>query len=1097
MNAIGEPPEKPARKSRRRNRILAIVGGAAVLIAVWLTGIPQERVTDWGLEYFLRTGVQLKYSSVYGALHIDTLSLFPGIDERGLAVIQISDLTIDYDLFPKDGRWIREVVIGKLAIRLDATDPANPNFAFINRLLAQDDSEPLSKSVIPKIVRINSIALAMAGQPQGTIDGQPFQLIGLSIAGLHATAEIDGERITQATLAGDGITTRTWTGLGAPAAESNHGRIQIAFHADAKSSRLDTIVVDLPGLLEIHGTAFTAHDETVGGHRIEIATLKIGGAGFNSDTMPIAFEHIDASGITIDSNSESPWDIPCTVTGLRVGDAEHPLYQGDLQLSVKRRAESDIELTIGLNEGQQIYARFDPENGSVVASVDAWTLEMLTSAVPPAYRDRLTELPDFRNFSLTLAASAPNVDEWLEGTSQEPMPFDFSIFGDAALVQDSKEGGIRIEAAGNGTWTSEGFASAVAHGGITIAGERAEFGVERGADESISANVSLDDVKVGRWLTLAFGDIPVGSDSGTLNGTLTYDGSTGGGDLTLSRGEERATLSIAIAGAAATSDDPLRVTAIAESGGTATLNYEASGETWNGTLEFTSFDLGRLARLVGFEGDFVGTATGHANVSRNADAAHGDALARLENVRSDDWSLNPEAPIEVAIAFESDADFQSVQGSATRISLGGETIVSIDRWDWTQDPWQFNAKAEATLDLGKHGKAFGIEGWGGQAQASLSIDHQQDRWQAPVHVVWNNPQFPGLEEVNAGPITIEGNLARQANATATTLTNGNVTWGEHTRVSLPHAAIETSPFGVVGDVKIETDLTLLIALGVLQYVDGAMNAEGEIRLIDGNPQFDLNIDADIAALELPDSIAAAYTAHVTGQISYDGRYGGAGTFNAASASSAGALLTDIAGGYAFTGDRLSLSDVSGQLYGGKLLGQGQVELLTGTYNGEFQADINRLDLDRFTKEFEPGEFRFTGISDGEVYARWSTVGLSGARFTLTSTEGFSLDRETVETMLTTSALPDQWGMRWIRKRINKKMIGTEPQRPFDSARVDLELRQTDGEPDRLLGPISLKSETLDFNIDWTVDVNAIYAAMESDLAAVENFSVGTVQSTDQ
>ena len=244
-------------------------------------------------------------------------------------------------------------------------------------------------------------------------------------------------------------------------------------------------------------------------------------------------------------------------------------------------------------------------------------------------------------------------------------------------------------------------------------------------------------------------------------------------------------------------------------------------------------------------------------------------------------------------------------------------------------------------------------------------------------------------------------------------------------------------------------------------------------------------------------MASATGAKLAGRVTYDGAYGGSGTLSAADATSAGAVVTQIAGGYEFTGDRLRLNDVTGKLYGGDVLGTGLVELLTGTYNNEFQADITRLDLDRFTKEFQPGEFRLTGIANGDVYVRSSTAGLSGARFFLTSTENFTLDRETVETLLTTSAIPDRWGMRWIRNRINKKMVGEEPQRPFDSARVDLRLQQAEGEPDRLLGPITLKSETLDMNIEWAVDVEAIYAAMESDLTAVENISTGAVQSDNQ
>ncbi len=1089
MNAIGEPPDKPARKPRRRDRILAVVGGAAVVIAVWLTGIPQERLGDWGLEHFLGTGVQCEYGSTFGALHIDSLLLFATIEEQGPPVIQIRDLTIDYELFAKNGRKIREVVIGELTVRLDALDIANPNFAFLIPLLTNDDSDPLPPSVIPERVRIENIAVALAVKPSGAIDGQPFEALGMNIAGLKALVELDGNHVTRAALTGEDVTTRTWVGKVANGMQHDQGRVQVAFHGDATTSRFDNLHVDLPGLLELEGIGST--------EQAELATLKVSGEGFQSDAMPFAFDQIDASGIMFDSNADPSLTLPCAITGLRVGATEQPLYDGALQITANRVADNNIEIVIGLNEGQRIDVLLAPDQGNVIAAVETWTPEMLEAAVPAAYRSRLAELPEFNAFNLTLAASAPNIRAWFDDASLQPLPFDFSMFGDATLPREANDGGLRIEAAGTGVWSGEALDSASAKGGIVIAGERAEFAVARAADRTLESTLNFDDVKIGRWLKLAFGDIPVGSDSGILNGSVAYDGVTGNGELTLSKGNERAIVSASITGASNTPNDPLAVVATVESGGKANLNYESANKAWSGAVDFEAFDIGRLARLVGYESDIAGTATGRARVARTLDTADGEVTARLDGIQSDDWSLNPDAPIELAASFTSDADFQHVQGRATHVALGGETLASVDRWEWTQEPWRLSAKAEANLDLAKHGKAIGVEGWSGQAQATVSIVHEQDRWKAPAHVVWTDPRIPGLNDFYAGPITFDGDLARSPNATATTLTNGRVAWGEHTQVSLPRASVETSPFGVIGEVNIDSDLTVLVALGVLQYVDGTMNAQGEVRLIDGNPQFELTVDGTVAGLEMPDSLAVGSAAHVAGQITYDGEYGGSGTFSAGSAFSGGALLTDIAGGYAFTGDRLTLSDVAGQLYGGNVLGRGQVELLTGTYNGEFNADITRLDLDRFTKEFEPGEFRLTGISNGEAYVRWSTVGLSGARFLLTSTEGFSLDRETVETMLTTSALPDQWGMRWIRKRINKKMIGDDPQRPFDSARVDLNLYQAEGEQDRLMGPITLKSETLDFNIDWTIDLDAIYAAMESELADVENISTGAVQSENQ
>ncbi len=1097
MNAIGDLPEKPVRKSRRRDRWLAIGGAFAVIIVVWLSEVPQERIGDWAFEHFIGTGVQFEYGSAIGALHIDSLTLFSTIEEEGPPVIQINGLSIDYDLFPKDGRWIREVVVEGMTVLADATDPDKPNFAFIQALLAEDDSEPLPASVIPKSVRVENIAISAAGKPTGSFEGKPFPLVGLSVVGLSANAELDGDRVTHATLAGDGIRTRTWTGNAANAIEDVDGYVEIVFDGDDSESQLDIVDVNLPGLIAVAGMASSAVTESASHHHVEFSTLKLDGTRFDDAALPIAFAHIDASGFRVDEGTGHRWEIPCAITGLRLGNSDQPLYNGDLQLAVDRADSNDVELAVTLNDGQLISAQFNPELGSAVASVDAWTPEMIESAVPPTYRDRLSAIPEYRTLSLTFAASAPNLNEWIEQSQDESLVFDFSVFGDAALPQDTKESGFRIESAGNGVWGENTLTSATVKGGIVIAGERAAFDVARKADESFASTMTFDDVNVGRWLKLALGDVPVGTDSGVLNGTIAYDGTTGNGDVTLSRGKENLTLTATIAGATHTPNAPLHVVADVTSGGTANLTFNASGDVWDGAVDLASFDVGRLARLIGFEGDIVGVASGRASVVHDADTAQGKAEARLDGVRSEEWSLQPDGPIELAIAFESDPDFQSIQGGATQVSLNGETIMSMDRWDWTQDPWQFTTTAEAKLDLDTHGKAIGVEGWGGDVQATLSITHQRDRWQAPVRVVWNDPKIRGLEDLYAGPITVEGNLSRAPEAIATTLTIGNVAWGEHTQVKLPRATIESSPFGVIGEVNIESDMTVLVALGAIQYVDGAMTADGEVRLIDGNPQFDLTVDANVAALEMPNGMAAATNARLMGGVSYDGQYHGEGTFSTGTATSAGAILTEIAGGYAFNDDRLALKDVAAKLYSGDVTANGEIELLTGTYNSELNAGITRLDLDRFTKEFEPGEFRLTGMADGELYVRWSTDSLSGARFGMTSTEGFSLDRETVETLLTSRALPDQWGMRWIAKRINKKMVGDEPQRPFDSARIDLLLQQAEGEQDRLTGPISLKSETLDFNIEWAIDLEAIYAAMESELSSVENISAGAVESENQ
>jgi hypothetical protein len=215
---------------------------------------------------------------------------------------------------------------------------------------------------------------------------------------------------------------------------------------------------------------------------------------------------------------------------------------------------------------------------------------------------------------------------------------------------------------------------------------------------------------------------------------------------------------------------------------------------------------------------------------------------------------------------------------------------------------------------------------------------------------------------------------------------------------------------------------------------------------------------------------------------------GTGRLRAVDVAAAGAVFNDPAGAITMDEGRVKTSDATGSLYGGAVrIEDAEIDLFGGTGAGRFRARLEGVDLDRFTKEYEPPAVKLTGLADGLVDFEWNADGLTAFDLELTSTRNFTLNREVIEQLLMTSVTGQVRGLKFLNRRIRKKTIGEAPQRPFDRAAVTLRLVGDTYETQRLEGPVLLESETLDFTIDLRIDVRALADALKlQQEAQIEN-----------
>ena len=132
--------------------------------------------------------------------------------------------------------------------------------------------------------------------------------------------------------------------------------------------------------------------------------------------------------------------------------------------------------------------------------------------------------------------------------------------------------------------------------------------------------------------------------------------------------------------------------------------------------------------------------------------------------------------------------------------------------------------------------------------------------------------------------------------------------------------------------------------------------------------------------------------------------------------------------------------------------------------------------------------KLTGIASGNGSLKYSGAGLEELSLVARSTEGFSLDRKTVEDLVLRNNAGGI-GDNQLRK-VLKDFVGEEEQRPFDSA--DLKLKLSDG---LIVGDAHLRSEKTRKlkGLNLNVSIEMPPSGLADSLVLLEQGDIGDVQ----
>ena len=143
-----------------------------------------------------------------------------------------------------------------------------------------------------------------------------------------------------------------------------------------------------------------------------------------------------------------------------------------------------------------------------------------------------------------------------------------------------------------------------------------------------------------------------------------------------------------------------------------------------------------------------------------------------------------------------------------------------------------------------------------------------------------------------------------------------------------------------------------------------------------------------------------------------------------------------------------------------------------------KAELDRIDLARLTEEVQPPAVSLTGVADGHAEIEYTLDGIQAFSLEASSRDGLTVNRDLVEKLLRRDALESVLGVRRLERTLTK-LLGTAPQRPFDTGKLSLSL-----ESDEFVGRTELKSAAtedyngLNLNIDLAIDVLALAESLK-------------------
>ncbi len=507
MTVPTQVPETPP-KRRRLRRVLLFVGIVLPFAILLLTGWPQTKLAEWAAGKVLGASVD-----------IEGLSLIPSVRIRSVEVaaksyakplLRIENAQLDYAMSLR--RPLAALSIYRVAVHIDASDPAATNYAF---LVKESKSTPPegnpSAKYLPRTVAVERLDVEVAA-PQAS----------MKLDGLRLEASFRGARIPSLRLSGHQVAGFVQGEDLATRQTFSNGVVD--FDLDSGHPLQINTRVSIPDTIALSGSVEVAHLFIVNLAMLNLQECRINGsriAGLLSlfSPAPMSFEQLDLSGtqaaITFGGSQVAllKSTINVAAEGVLLGAAGNEVYEGDFALA-GAFAGQRLEGEARLNRGQRmkVIAEGNVDKGTGAATLLAWSREDFAAALPVAMRPLLEQVPGMRQVEGTFEATW-NLPSYTMNLSIDPV----------LAPSAGKQNQLAVTASGKGS--TDAAIGPMLDGKGTLRLGKAQCDVSAIIDSStrLKGNALLKDIDPNRMLAaLGWPGLPQ-VDTEALKGAVKFD----------------------------------------------------------------------------------------------------------------------------------------------------------------------------------------------------------------------------------------------------------------------------------------------------------------------------------------------------------------------------------------------------------------------------------------------------------------------------------------------------------------------------------------------------------------------------------------------
>jgi len=421
--------------------------------------------------------------------------------------------------------------------------------------------------------------------------------------------------------------------------------------------------------------------------------------------------------------------------------------------------------------------------------------------------------------------------------------------------------------------------------------------------------------------------------------------------------------------------------------------------------------------------------------------------------------------------------------------------LTLTDWDITPAPLDARGQIDSTFDLEVVAILADLPELRGECTVTGPVHIGEESIQADLSLRSDYIAYGALEAPYGTPLLASAEVALDTVKSQGAVRALSATLGEGTRIDSEILTFALSPLNIRGRIDTTSDLILLVDMGIVESVEGTLSAHEDFTYAGGTLESDWGLHLAAANLTLAGGVATMSDLSLTGTGAYDGELRGAGYMAAGEMSAAGARIRSFGGQAIFDGDAVRFPNTEAQLLGGSLAASIELGVLREGVPIHLSATFDAIDLAVLTEQVQPPKIKLTGIANGSGTFGYSLNGLSDFSLSMQSDTDFSLNREVVAELLQTDQFRQAIGAGKIEATLGK-FLGSAPQRPFDSAILDLQLVPTETDATALLveGQATLNSaKTKAYNgLNMTVNLAVDTATMAQTLKTLEEGAVETV-----